>query len=92
MASLAICTTDRVVVIYDENGVKKDKFPTKSIEKGSKDYVVKQMAFSPSSDKLAIAQTDNIVFVYKLGTEEQKRQGIRKFFVDFGFPIGAIDL
>ena len=73
---LAICTTDRVVVIYDENGVKKDKFPTKSIEKGSKDYVVKQMAFSPSSDKLAIAQTDNIVFVYKLGTEWGEKKSI----------------
>lgn len=31
--------------------------------------MVTEMAFSPDSTMLAIAQTDNIVFVYKLGTE-----------------------
>lgn len=30
---LAVCTTDRVVVMFDENGVKKDKFSTKPAEK-----------------------------------------------------------
>lgn len=64
---LAVCTVDRVVLLFDENGIKRDKFPTKAMEKGFKDYFVKQMAFSPSSDKLAVAQTDNSVFVYKIG-------------------------
>ena len=27
------------------------------------------MAFSPDSNKLAVAQTDNIVFVYKIGDD-----------------------
>jgi intraflagellar transport protein 172 len=36
---------------------------------GPKTYVVTGMAFSPDSSRLAIAQSDNIVFVYKLGTE-----------------------
>ena len=27
------------------------------------------MAFSPDSTKLAVAQTDNIVFVYKIGED-----------------------
>jgi len=30
---LAICTTDRIVVMFDENGVKKDKFSTKPADK-----------------------------------------------------------
>jgi intraflagellar transport protein 172 len=73
---LAICTTDRVVVIFDEEGVRRDKFATKPIEKGPKNYLVRQMAFSPQSDKLAIAQTDNMVFVYKLGTEWGDKKSI----------------
>lgn len=30
---LAICTTDRMVMMFDENGVRKDKFSTKPAEK-----------------------------------------------------------
>ena len=30
---LAVCTTDRVVVMFDEDGVKKDKFSTKPADK-----------------------------------------------------------
>jgi WD40 repeat protein len=30
---LAVCTTDRIVLLFDENGVKKDKFSTKPIDK-----------------------------------------------------------
>lgn len=34
------------------------------------------MVFSPQSDKLAIAQSDNMVFVYKLGTEWGDKKSI----------------
>ena len=34
------------------------------------------MTFSPQSDKLAIAQTDNIVFVYKLGADWGEKKSI----------------
>lgn len=34
------------------------------------------MVFSPQSDKLAIAQTDNMVFVYKVGTEWGDKKSI----------------
>jgi intraflagellar transport protein 172 len=38
------------------------------------------MAFSPQSDKLAVAQSDNMVFVYKLGVEwGEKKSIINKF-------------
>jgi intraflagellar transport protein 172 len=30
---LAVCTTDRLVLMFDENGARKDKFSTKPAEK-----------------------------------------------------------
>jgi len=71
-----VCTTDRVVLMFDEEGVRKDKFSTKPADKGPKNYVVRQMMFSPQSDKLAIAQTDNMVFVYKLGSDWGDKKSI----------------
>lgn len=73
---LAVCTIDRVVLLFDEEGVRRDKFATKPAEKGPKNYIVRQMAFSPQSDKLAIAQTDNMVFVYKVGSEWGDKKSI----------------
>lgn len=40
---LAICTTDRVVLMFDENGVKKDKFSTKPADKVRIRYTVHNM-------------------------------------------------
>lgn len=42
---------------------------TNYLQYGKKAYVVKSMAFSPDSTKIAVAQTDNIIFVYKIGEE-----------------------
>lgn len=65
-AKLAAVTTDRVVYLFDENGEKRDKFKTKPADANAQQsYVVRAMAFSPDSTKLAIAQSDNIVFVYR---------------------------
>ena len=55
-----------MVYLFDENGDRKDKFKTKASDaSGSSAYIVRQMAFSPDSTKLAIAQSDNIVFIYR---------------------------
>jgi intraflagellar transport protein 172 len=43
---------------------------------GPKNYIVRQMAFSPQSDKLAIAQSDNMVFVYKIGLDWGEKKSI----------------
>jgi intraflagellar transport protein 172 len=34
------------------------------------------MAFSPDNQKLAVAQSDNIVFIYKLGLEWGEKKSI----------------
>lgn len=36
---------------------------------GKQSYVVNDMAFSPDSTKIAIGQSDNIIFVYRIGED-----------------------
>ena len=63
--------------MFDETGERKDKFKTKAADPNStQTYVVRSMAFSPDSTKLALAQSDNIVFVYRLGTEWGEKKSI----------------
>lgn len=80
---MAIVSTDRVVVLFDENGEKRDKFATKpgDSKTGKKGYQVKGLAFSPDSTKIAIGQTDNIVFVYKIGEDWGDRKVICNKFL-----------
>eukprot|EP01035_Chromulina_nebulosa_P019403 gene19403-25277_t len=75
-SKLAVCTIDRVISLFDSEGVRRDKFSTKPAEKGPKNYIVREMVFSPQSDKLAVAQSDNMVFVYKIGSEWGDKKSI----------------
>ena len=45
------------------------------LQMGPKAYIVTGMAFSPDSTRLAVAQSDNIVFVYKLGADWTGKAG-----------------
>lgn len=36
---------------------------------GKQSYMVNDMAFSPDSTKIAIGQSDNIIFVYRIGED-----------------------
>ncbi|NXE00970.1 IF172 protein, partial [Chaetorhynchus papuensis] len=82
-ARFAVCTAERVVLLYDEQGERRDKFSTKPADAkyGRKSYVVKGMAFSPDSTKLAIGQTDNIVYVYRIGEEWGDKKVICNKFI-----------
>ena len=55
------------ISLYDENGDKKEMFQTKPASRNSRSYIVKEIAFSPDSTKLAVSQTDCIIFVYNFG-------------------------
>ncbi|XP_011499324.1 PREDICTED: intraflagellar transport protein osm-1 [Ceratosolen solmsi marchali] len=68
---LAVASTDRSIYLFDDKGVKRDRFSTKPVDSknGKKSYLVKGIAFSPESTKIAVGQTDNIVYVYKIGEE-----------------------
>ena len=82
---LACATSDRYISLYDEEGQQRDKFPTKAADKdkpGSKSYAVRGLAFSPDSTRLAVAQSDGSVFVYKLGrTWADKKTICNKYIV-----------
>lgn len=55
--------------MFDDKGEKRDRFSTKPVdsEAGKKSYVITGIAFSPDSTKIAVAQTDCIVYVYRIG-------------------------
>uniref|UniRef100_H3CIP1 Intraflagellar transport protein 172 homolog n=2 Tax=Tetraodon nigroviridis TaxID=99883 RepID=H3CIP1_TETNG len=80
---LAVCTADRVVLLFDENGEKRDKFSTKPVASkyGKQSYVVTAMAFSPDSTKIAIGQSDNVIFVYRIGEDWGDKKTICNRFV-----------
>ncbi|TMW62984.1 hypothetical protein Poli38472_005602 [Pythium oligandrum] len=74
---LAVVTVDRVVHMFDaQTGERKDKFSTKPADKGEKNYIVRELVFSPDSSKLAVAQSDNIVFIYKIGLDWGDKKSI----------------
>ncbi|XP_059516265.1 intraflagellar transport protein 172 homolog [Myotis daubentonii] len=82
-AKFAVCTVDRVVLLYDEHGERRDKFSTKpaDMKYGRKSYMVKGMAFSPDSTKIAVGQTDNIIYVYKIGEDWGDKKVICNKFI-----------
>lgn len=73
---LATVGADKIVQLFDEHGEKQDRFSTKPADKGQRTYIVRTIEFSPDSTKLAVAQSDNIVFVYKLGNDFKDKKSI----------------
>ncbi|VDM16004.1 unnamed protein product [Hydatigera taeniaeformis] len=74
---LAVSTSDRLIVLFDEDGERRERFLTKPADgKSKKGYVVTGLSFSFDSIKLAIAQSDNMVFVYKLGESWEDKKAI----------------
>ena len=71
---LAVACADRKIYLFDEQGNNKEHFSTKG--SGTKPYEIVQILFNPESTKLAIAQSDNIIFVYKLGSNWGDKKSI----------------
>ncbi|XP_077566022.1 intraflagellar transport protein 172 homolog [Stigmatopora nigra] len=80
---LAVCTVDRVVLLYDDQGERRDKFSTKPIDSkyGKQSYAVNAMAFSPDSTRIAIGQSDNIIYVYRIGEDWGDKKTICNKFI-----------
>ena len=58
---------------------------------GSPNYVVRALAFSSDSTKLAVAQSDNIVFVYRVGESWSDKKSIcNKFLQVSGWGSDAV--
>ncbi|VDK75197.1 unnamed protein product, partial [Onchocerca ochengi] len=89
---LAIANADRVILLFDENGNRRDKFATKPIDTkyGKKSYQVKALVFSPDSTYIAIGQTDNITYVYRIGKTWDEKKVICNKFVQSSAVIALI--
>ncbi|CAL2048973.1 unnamed protein product [Caenorhabditis brenneri] len=78
----AIACDDRSIVLLDENGMQKDRFSCKPVDSkyGKKSYAILCLAFSPDSSCIAIGQSDNVLFIYKVGTSwNEKKVIVNKF-------------
>lgn len=89
---LAAADSDGIVHLYDENGEKMDQFPTKPAvgKRAPKSYSIKGMAFSPDDTKIAIAQSDNVVFVYRIGIEWKEKKSICNKFVKNSSSVSCL--
>ena len=72
MTKLAIChsQTNRVELWDLSTNEVKDKFALKSADKQSGDrhsFQVNGMSFSADSERLAIGQSDHVIYIYKIG-------------------------
>ncbi|GMT33313.1 hypothetical protein PFISCL1PPCAC_24610, partial [Pristionchus fissidentatus] len=78
MKKLAAVVDDRSIVLFDERGAQKDRFATKPIDAkySKRSYIIISLAFSPDSSSLAVGQSDNVVFVYKIGAEWNEKKVI----------------
>lgn len=63
---LAVVNRERFVQLFDENCQNRDNFTLKPAPNLPKTFIVKQMCFSPDSSMIAFAQSDNVVYVYKV--------------------------
>lgn len=79
---LACVNTERVVFLYDDKGDLRDKFKAKANADAPEGttFTVQALAYSPDSTRLALAQSDSIVFVYKLGHEWNEKKSITNKF------------
>jgi intraflagellar transport protein 172 len=77
---------EKILHVLDASLTKQDKIPTKSIagsdSKILDDYYVTDMKFNGDGTKLAVAQSDGGVFVYKIGQEFKEKKSIVNKFID----------
>ena len=70
--------------LHDDAGAMQDKFKAKGNsthpDGAEHPFVVLDIAYSPDSTRLALAQSDNILYVYKLGLEWKEKKAISNKF------------
>ena len=71
---LPVACAGRKIYLFEEQGNNKEHFSTKG--SSTKIYEIVEILFNPESTKLALAQSDNIIFVYKLGSNWADKKSI----------------
>ncbi|VDP06315.1 unnamed protein product [Soboliphyme baturini] len=81
---LAVSIVDNSVLLFDGDGSRRDRFSSKPVDPryGKSSYVITALTFSPDSVKLAVGQSDNILFVYKLGQDWSSKKVICNKFLN----------
>ena len=74
----AVSTFDHVVLLFDNENQRRDKFTARSADAGN--FSVTGTAFSPDGGKIALAQTDKILFVYNVGISWGEKKSISNKF------------
>uniref|UniRef100_A0A0K0EBD8 Intraflagellar transport protein 172 homolog n=1 Tax=Strongyloides stercoralis TaxID=6248 RepID=A0A0K0EBD8_STRER len=79
---LAVATKDRNIYLFDGIREQKDRFHAKPVEPkyGKSSFVITAVTFSPDSLRLAVGQSDHIVFIYKLGKNWDDKKVISNKF------------
>lgn len=74
--------------MFDDKGERRDRFSTKPVdpEAGKKSYVIVGIAFSPDSTKIAVAQSDCIVYVYRIGEKWGDKKVRNLSYIQFSKP------
>jgi intraflagellar transport protein 172 len=74
-----------VIYLHDDKGEMQDKFKAKGNSQHADGvdhpFVVNGMAYSPDSARLALAQSDDILYIYKLGLVWKEKKSISNKFV-----------
>ncbi|XP_013140063.1 PREDICTED: intraflagellar transport protein osm-1, partial [Papilio polytes] len=86
---LAVATNERQILLFDLDGTRRDKFSTKPADPaaGKKSYVITSISFSENSELLGVAQSDNMVFVYRVGADWSGKKVICNKFPLSGAPL-----
>ncbi|XP_013172557.1 PREDICTED: intraflagellar transport protein osm-1 [Papilio xuthus] len=86
---LAVATCERQILLFDLDGTRRDKFSTKPADAaaGKKSYVITSISFSENSELLGVAQSDNMVFVYRVGADWSGKKVICNKFSLSGAPL-----
>jgi intraflagellar transport protein 172 len=71
----------KLIHLYNTDGEMKDKFTPKISDKAKNvRTIVTSCCWSPDSDKIAVAMSDNVISVYQLGVEWGEKRSIWKQF------------
>lgn len=82
----------RQIDIFDEDGKQRDSFKTRPAKGSSQDvFEIVGLSWSPECDKLAVAQNDGQVYVYRIGVGwEKERKKLVNIFPHEGQHSSAI--
>ncbi|KAI3378372.1 hypothetical protein SNEBB_000136 [Seison nebaliae] len=74
----AICDSTRTIRCYDDDGNSQAKFLSKPAEPENRrnNFIITGIVFSPDGSKLAVAQTDSVIYVYSIGKDWSERRSI----------------